>query len=88
MNQNQTCPMGLGFKLKEIYVMYKNLKTPAVQCLENGNYHMYRKLFHAKQLFEIGPSARKLQEPGNKQNQIKLTTLAIVGRPKLISVTC
>ena len=25
--------------------MYKNLKTPAVECLENGNLHIYRKLF-------------------------------------------
>ena len=22
--------------------MYKNLKAPAVECLENGNYHMHR----------------------------------------------
>ena len=44
--------------------MHKNLKTPAVECLENGNNHVYRKLF---------PSARKLQESGNgnKQNKIK-----------------
>ena len=27
------------------------LKTPAVECLENGNDHVYRKLFHAKQHF-------------------------------------
>ena len=46
-------PMGLGFKLKrkKLYVMFKNLETPAVECLENGNYHVYRKLFHAKQHF-------------------------------------
>ena len=31
--------------------MYKNLKTPGVECLENGNYRMNRKLFHAKQHF-------------------------------------
>ena len=31
--------------------MYKNLKTPAVECLENGNYHVYRKPFPAKQHF-------------------------------------
>ena len=31
--------------------MYKNLKTPAVECLENGNYHVYMKLFPAKQHF-------------------------------------
>ena len=51
--------------------MLKNLKTPAVECLENENYHVYRKLFHAKQHFKMDPSARKLQEPGNKQNKIK-----------------
>ena len=33
--------------------MYKKLKGPAVECLENGNYHVYRKLFHAKQHFLI-----------------------------------
>ena len=31
--------------------MYKNLKTQGVECLDNGNYHMYRKLFPAKQHF-------------------------------------
>ena len=50
--------------------MYKNLKILAVECLENGNYHVYRKLFPAKQLFfQMDPSARKLQESGN--NRIK-----------------
>ena len=52
--------------------MYKNLKIPTVECLENGNYHMYRKLFPAKQhFFQMDPSARKLQESGIKQNKIK-----------------
>ena len=34
---------------------------------------MYRKFFQAKQHFsvKIDPSARKLQEPGNKRNKIK-----------------
>ena len=31
--------------------MYKNLKIPTVECLENGNNHVYRKLFPAKQHF-------------------------------------
>ena len=31
--------------------MYKNLKIPAVECFENGNYHVYSKLFPAKQHF-------------------------------------
>ena len=30
-----------------------------------------RKLFQAKQHFQMDPSARKLQEPGNKQYKIK-----------------
>ena len=52
--------------------MYKNLKIPVVECLENGTYHVYRKLFPAKKLFfKMDPSARKLQESGNKQNKIK-----------------
>ena len=31
--------------------MYKNLKIPAVECLENRNNHVYRKLFTANQHF-------------------------------------
>ena len=55
--------------------MYKNLKTPAVECLVNKIYHVYRKLFPAKQhFFKMDPSARKLQESGNKQNKIKKLT--------------
>ena len=44
--------------------MYKNLKTPAVECLENGNFHVYRKLFHAKQHF-----FKQIPAPGNCKNQ-------------------
>ena len=52
--------------------MFRNLKTRAVECLENRNYHVYRKLFPAKQNFlKIDPCAKKLQESGNKQNKIK-----------------
>ena len=53
--------------------MYKNLKTPAVECLENGNYHMYRKLFPAKKQHFLKwiPVPKQLQESGNKQNKIK-----------------
>ena len=51
--------------------MYKNLKTPAVECLDNGNNHVCRKLFSAKQYFKMNPSARNLQESGYKHNQIK-----------------
>ena len=55
--------------------MYKNLKTPAVECLENGNYHVYRKLFPAKQQF-----LKWIPAPENCKNQeinrIKVKKLA------------
>ena len=53
--------------------MYKNLMGPAAECLENGNYHVYRKLFHQRQHFfkNMDPSSRKLQEPKNKQTKLK-----------------
>ena len=44
--------------------MYKNLKAPAVECLENGNYHMHRKLFPAKQHF-----LKWIPAPENCKNQ-------------------
>ena len=44
--------------------MLKNLKTPAVECLENGNYHMCRKLFPAKQYF-----LKWISAPENCKNQ-------------------
>ena len=44
--------------------MFKNLTIPAVECLENGNYHVYRKLFPAKQHF-----FKWIQEPENCKNQ-------------------
>ena len=50
--------------------MLKNLRTSAVECLENGNYHVYRKLFLLQNNI-LDPSARKLQESGNKENKIK-----------------
>ena len=64
--------------------MHKNLKTPAVECLENGNYHMYRKLFQAKQHFLKwipAPEKCKNQEinriKSKKINRtVKLVTLA------------
>ena len=33
--------LALNYREK-IYVMYKNLKTQALACLENRNYHVYR----------------------------------------------
>ena len=44
--------------------MFKNLKIPAVECLENGNYHVNRKLFPAKQHF-----FKWIPEPENCKNQ-------------------
>ena len=52
--------------------MHKNLTTPAVECLEKGNYHVYRNLFPAEHHFlKWIPAPKKLQESGNKQNKIK-----------------
>ena len=51
--------------------MYKNLKKPAVECLENVNYQVYRKLFPGKQHFFKwipAPESCKNQE----RNRIKL----------------
>ena len=54
--------------------MYKNLKIPAVECLENGNYYAYTKKFSIKDnISKMGPSARKLQEPRNKLDKIRET---------------
>ena len=44
--------------------MYKNLKIPAVKCLENGNNHVYRKLFPSKQHF-----FKSIPAPENGKNQ-------------------
>ena len=44
--------------------MYKNLKTPAVEGFVNGNYHVYRKLFPAKQHF-----FKWIPPPENCKNQ-------------------
>ena len=58
----------LALSLREInilYVMYKTLKTPAVKCLENGNCHLYRKLFQANNIiikWIPGPENGKNQE--------------------------
>ena len=53
--------------------MYKNLKTMAVESLENGSYHVYIKLFPAKQhqFFLNGSQRQKIATTGNKQNKIK-----------------
>ena len=46
--------------------MYKNLKTPAVEHFENGNYHVYRKLFPAKQHFSNGSQRHKIARIGKQ----------------------
>ena len=48
--------------------MYTNLKIPTVECLRNGNYHVYRKLFPGEQrsdcenffpLQDMGPAEKQ-----------------------------
>ena len=59
--------------------MYKNLKIPAVECLENGNYQVYRKLFPGEQHFFSNGSQRQKIARIRKQtelNQRKLTELS------------
>ena len=64
--------------------MYKNLKTPAIEYLKNGNYRVYRKLFPAKQHFlklMPAPEICKNQETNIIKSQkinktLKLCTLA------------
>ena len=39
-------PLGLGYEIKgKKCVMYKNLKKPAIICLENGNYNVITCMF-------------------------------------------
>ena len=64
--------------------MYTNLKIPTVEFLENGNYHVYRKLFPAKQYFFKwipAPEYCKNQETNRIKSKkinrtLKLCTLA------------
>ena len=56
--------------------MYENLKISTVECLENGNNHMYRKLFPGEQHFFSNGSQRQKIARIRKQteyNQRKLT---------------
>ena len=52
--------------------MYKNLKIPAVECLEKGNYHVYNKLFQNGSQRQKIARIRKQTE----LNQRKLTELS------------
>ena len=64
--------------------MYKNLETLVVEFLENGNYHVYRKLFQAKpHLLKWIPVAENCKNQGIKRikskkinRTVKLCTLA------------
>ena len=64
--------------------MYKNLKIPTVEFLENGNYQVYRKFFLAKQQFFKwipAPEKCKNQETNRIKSKkinrtLKLCTLA------------
>ena len=60
--------------------MCKNLKIPAVECLENANYHVYRKLFPGKQnnIFANGSQRQTIarirkQTELNQRNLTKLS---------------
>ena len=56
--------------------MYKNLKIPAVECLENGNYQMYRKLFPAKQhFFKWIPDCKNQETNRIKSKKINRTLI-------------
>ena len=46
--------------------MNKNLKIPAVECLENGYYHVYRKFFPARPKQHL---LKWIPAPENFQNQ-------------------
>ena len=59
--------------------MYKNLKISTVECLENENYHMYRKLFPGEQHFFKwipAPENCKSKETKKINRTLKLCTLA------------
>ena len=64
--------------------MYKNLKKSTVECLENKNYHVCRKLFPGEQHFFkwiLAPENCKNQETNRIKSKtinrtLKLCTLA------------
>ena len=58
--------------------MYKKIKTPAVERFENGNYHVYRKLFPAKQhFFQMDPAPENCKnQETNRIKSKKLTELS------------
>ena len=63
--------------------MYKNLKISTVECLENENYHVYRKLFPGEHFFKLIPAPEncKNQETNRIKSKkinktLKLCTLA------------
>ena len=58
--------------------MYKNLKKQAVECLENGNHHVYRKLFPGEQHFLkwIPPPENCKNQETNRIKSKKLTELS------------
>ena len=54
----------LALKLNKEEKNISHVQKSAVECLENGNYHVYRKLFPAKQHF-----LKCIPAQGNCQNQ-------------------
>ena len=77
--------MGPGFKLKRKNIghVQKSRDTGIVEFLENGNYHVYRKLFQAPHLLKWIPVAENCKNQGIKRikskkinRTVKLCTLA------------
>ena len=58
--------------------MYKNLKISTVECFENENYHVYRKLFPREQhFFKWIPAQENCKnQETNRINQRKLTEVS------------
>ena len=87
-NRHVLVPVSLGFKLKDMtprsisfretkYMLCTKIsRHPSVECLENGNYHMYIILFHhtfSTTVFEMEQSASKLQQDIIKLKEINRT---------------
>ena len=66
--------------------MYKFLKKPAVECLKNGNYHVYNIFSNGSQRQKIA-RIRKQTELKKINRTLKLCTLAtnnlILSRPAI-----
>ena len=57
--------------------MYKNLKTPAVECLENGTYHCTGKFFLQNNIFKIHVDQLIADNPKSSKQTIHLSQITI-----------